>query len=160
VVSAVRRKALLDQLAAKVVDRLLHRKRRGRRRGYARLGAVELEPRELLRAEMLRRELDDEPASVTVAQRPNADAGQRVLELADVAGPRIPLQPAPRGGTEPRVAHTEPAPGAFEEVSGEEHHVSAALPERGDAERVDAQAVIEIDPKAAGQHLLFQVAIR
>src|SRR5690606_15623238 len=85
---------LLDQLAPKVVDGFLQGRRADRPRGRP-LHRAALDFGKIVRPEVLRRELDDLLAPLAFAQRTYDPAAQRMLELADVAGPRVSAQPAP-----------------------------------------------------------------
>src|SRR5438445_2466537 len=83
----------------------------------------------------------------------------RVLELADVPGPRVRHQQLPGVATQPRLPLAHPLAQAADEFLGEEHHVLAALAQRRQVNRKDAEPVIEILTELATRHCVREVSV-
>ena len=61
--------------------------------------------------------------------------------------------------TQAQAAQPEAGAVLFEEVAGQQQHITTALTQRRHRQRVNAQAVIQVGTKASGAHLSRQVAV-
>src|SRR5581483_1733890 len=141
---------LLDDLALELVDGIAER-----------LPALEhllLDgPRVVVAAADALREVVD-PDRRPLAE--DEDALDEVLELADVAGPRVAEEGVDRLGTERLLRDPHLAALRLREVAEEEQEVVAALAQRGQVHGHDVQTVVEVGPEAAVLDREREVAVR
>src|SRR6266566_2533632 len=83
----------------------------------------------------------------------------RVLELPDVTGPGVRHQQLPGVAAQPRLPLAHPLAQAADELLGEEHHVLAALTQRRQVNRKDAEPVVEILAELAARHGVGEVPV-
>src|SRR5262249_43616993 len=84
----------------------------------------------------------------------------RVLELADVAGPGVRDQRAIRGRRERAALATEARGRRGEEVLDQERHVLGPLAQRRQRDADDVQPIVQVLAELAALRLRFQVLIR
>src|SRR5712664_290237 len=83
----------------------------------------------------------------------------RVLELPDVTGPRVRHQQLPGVATQSRLPLAHPLAQAADKLLGEEHHVLAALAQRRQVNRKDAEPVVEILAELTERHGVCEVLV-
>ncbi len=83
-----------------------------------------------------------------------------VLELAHVAGPCVRRERAHEAVGHPLYRLAHPALLAGDEVPDEERDVLGPVAQRREADREDAEAVVEVGPEAPLAHLALDVAVR
>src|SRR5262249_9743370 len=99
---------------------------------------------------------------VELDRRPGGEGDgllDRVLELADVALPLVRTERAIRFGREWTDVTLEALRDAVEEVIDQERQVAGTVAQRGERDRDDVQAVVEVLAKAPGGDLGLEVVI-
>src|SRR6185295_6093366 len=93
------------------------------------------------------------------ARAEHGRALERVAQLADVARPGMGEERFERRGSQLEARPAVLSPEASEQLLGEAGQVLPALPERGQLEGEDVQAVEEVLAKAPGGDLGFEVLV-
>jgi hypothetical protein len=102
---------------------------------------------------------DDQLLAKSSNGRPQYGARDDVLQLANVARPRI----IPQGGEsirpKPNRPHSELSSDHFAKASGDERYIPEMVPKRRNSDGVDVEAVVEVGPEAVFDDRVRQFAV-